>query len=141
MASWARLFRTRTFGPRATRSSPAPGNAHRHVLVRHVGAWARGSPSPAPEPRSCFPSTSTHLWACSSSAYMTLRFVRSPKMAYYIPGSLVAGTMWSMAIKLPTVPPHSPTQAFSRLVPILCQSLLQRVPHSCLSFLLICLPA
>ncbi|KAJ5458816.1 hypothetical protein N7530_010760 [Penicillium desertorum] len=35
-------FSAHTFGPRATRSSPAPGNAHRHVLVRScrcLGAW------------------------------------------------------------------------------------------------------
>ncbi|OQE34370.1 hypothetical protein PENNAL_c0844G06037, partial [Penicillium nalgiovense] len=42
VASSAQLFRTRTFGPRATRSSPASGNTHRHVLVRScrcLGAW------------------------------------------------------------------------------------------------------
>ncbi|CAP79987.1 Pc12g03600 [Penicillium rubens Wisconsin 54-1255] len=48
VASSAQFFRTRTFGPRATRSSPAPCNAHRHVLVRSwqcLGAWL---PFPCP---------------------------------------------------------------------------------------------
>ncbi|CRL26875.1 Pogo transposase / Cenp-B / PDC2, DNA-binding HTH domain [Penicillium camemberti] len=48
VASSAQFFRTRTFGPRATRSSPAPCNAHRHVLVRSwrcLGAWL---PLPCP---------------------------------------------------------------------------------------------
>ncbi|OQD66239.1 hypothetical protein PENANT_c372G01737, partial [Penicillium antarcticum] len=45
-------------------------------------------------------------------------------MAHSIPGPLVTRAMGSTAIKLPPVPPHSPTQPSSHLVPVLCRSLL-----------------
>ena len=93
--------------PGATRRSTAPLVSRTVTFsFSHVGAWARGSPSPALATRSCFPSTSTHLRRPAFERH------RDPLYGEVAKNGTLHRTLigrWSnggfMAIKLPTVPP------------------------------------
>ncbi|KAJ5443135.1 hypothetical protein N7445_004248 [Penicillium cf. griseofulvum] len=97
-------------------------------LFGYGGAWARGSPSPALEPRSCFLSTSTHLWACSLSATMTPSFCEVAKNGTLHPRLIGRWGNGVYDYKAANSPSSLSYPAL--LSPILCQSFLQRVPHS-----------